>query len=80
MICPNSCEVRGGEIMQERKSSSAGLIAIALFAIILIGGFFVAATVELVDCPKCHNNIIFKYLCTKCGGDGKVTILQYLTG
>ena len=66
--------------MQERKSSSASWIAVALLAIILIGGFFIAATVELVDCPKCHNNPILKYLCTKCGGDGKVTILQYLTG
>ena len=65
--------------MQERKGS-ANWIAVALLAIILIGGFFIAATVELVDCPKCQNTPLLKYLCTKCGGDGKVTILQYLTG
>jgi len=66
--------------MQQRKPSSASWIAVALLAILLIGGFFIAATVELVDCPKCHNNPLLKYFCTKCGGDGKVTILQYLTG
>lgn len=66
--------------MGEGKSSSATWIAVALIAIILVAGFVVAATVQFVDCPKCHNNPILKYLCTKCGGDGKVTILQYLVG
>ena len=66
--------------MSERKSSSAGWIAVALLTILLIGGFFIAATVEFVDCPKCHNTPVLRHLCTKCGGDGKVTILQYLTG
>ena len=66
--------------MQERKSSSAVWIAVALIAIILVVGFIFAATVEFIDCPKCHNNPLLKYLCTKCGGDGKVTILQYLVG
>ena len=61
-------------------ASKAALVAVALLALILIGGFGVAATVELVDCPKCHNNPLTKYLCTKCGGDGRVTILQQLTG
>lgn len=63
---------------EERKSSSAGWVAVVLIAILLVGGFFVAATVEFVDCPKCHNNPVTKYFCTFCDGDGKVTILQYL--
>jgi hypothetical protein len=66
--------------MNEKKGISFGVIALALVAIILVGFFIVAATVEFVDCPKCHNTPLLKYLCTKCGGDGKVTILQYLVG
>jgi len=61
-------------------ASTAAWVAVALLALIIVGGFVVAATVEFVDCPKCHNNPLLKYLCTKCGGDGKVTILQQLTG
>jgi len=66
--------------MQERKSSTATWIAVALLAIILVTFFIVAATVEFIDCPKCHNNPLLKYLCTKYGGDGNVTLLQYLVG
>jgi len=61
-------------------ASTAAWVAVALLALIIIGGFVVAATVEFIDCPACHNNPVWKYLCTKCGGDGKVTILQKLTG
>lgn len=45
-------------------------LTIAIFTIVL--------TVKFVDCPKCKNHEPEKYLCTYCGGDGKVTLLQYL--
>jgi len=66
--------------MRKHTSGSARAIALALIAMIFLAGFIVAATVEFIDCPGCINNLILKFLCTKCGGDGKVTILQYLVG
>lgn len=66
--------------VRKELASGAAIAAVVLLAIIIFGALIVAATVELVDCPKCHNNVLFKYLCTKCGGDGRVTILQQLSG
>ena len=66
--------------MKERRVFSANRIFVILLIIGLIGTFTVAATVELVDCPECHNDIFVKYFCSYCDGDGKVTISKYLTG
>ena len=66
--------------MQKNMSGSTRAIALALIAMIFFAGFIVAATVEFVDCPGCNNNPILKIFCTKCEGDGKVTIFQYLVG
>jgi len=56
-------------------SSMTGTIALV---IVLIGGFFFAATVEVFDCPRCNNTPLLKYICTYCGHDGKVTLIQLL--
>lgn len=66
--------------MEKQMSGSARVIALAFIAIIIFAGFVVAATVEFVDCPGCENNLMPQFWCTKCGGDGKITILQYLVG
>lgn len=66
--------------MRKYTSGSARAIALAFIAIIFFAGFAAAATVEFLDCPSCNNNPILKIFCTKCGGDGKVTILQYIVG
>lgn len=60
------------------RSTKEEFVASVIVVSLVIAIFAVMSTVEFIDCPKCGNHEPEKYLCTNCGGDGKVTLLQYL--
>lgn len=59
----------------DKKGIGAGT---AIVIVVIIGLFFVAAFVDLITCPTCRGIPLVQYLCPTCGGDGKITVLQYI--
>lgn len=59
----------------DKKGIGAGT---AIVIVAVIGLFFVAAFVDLITCPTCRGVPLVQYLCPTCGGDGKITVLQYI--
>jgi NADH:ubiquinone oxidoreductase subunit 6 (subunit J) len=60
------------------RSTKEEFVASIIVVAFVIAVFVFMATVEMMHCPKCENHESEKYSCTYCGGDGKVTLLQYL--
>lgn len=50
----------------------------AIVIVVVIGLIFVVAFVDLITCPTCRGIPVVQYLCPTCGGDGKITVLQYI--
>ena len=59
----------------EKKGIGAGT---AIVIVVIIGLIFVVAFVDLITCPTCRGIPGVQYLCPRCGGDGKITVLQYI--
>jgi hypothetical protein len=49
-----------------------------ILAAVILGGIFIIATIDLIQCPMCKGYYLTRLFCTTCGHDGKVTVLQYL--
>jgi len=58
-----------------KKAVSTGeAIVIVFIVVIVIFVFFV----DFITCPVCRNIPLIKHACPICGGDGKITLLQYI--
>jgi hypothetical protein len=53
------------------------LLTLLVVIIVIVGAIYFVVAVDFIDCPQCHNTPFFRYLCSLCSGDGKVTLLQY---
>jgi len=53
-------------------------VGTAIVIAVVIGAIIVVCFVDLVTCPTCRGIPVLHYICPTCGGDGKVTILQYI--
>lgn len=67
------------EVVQKGSSIESSIVGAIALIVILGGGLFFAATVEIFDCPVCNNSPILRWACTYCGHDGKVTLIQLIT-
>lgn len=65
----------GGEQALDKKGIGTGgaIVIVAIIALI-----FVVAFVDLMTCPTCRGIPVVQYVCPTCGGDGKITVLQYI--
>lgn len=61
--------------MSNEKGIGAGK---AIVIVAIIAFIFVAIFVDLITCPTCRGTPVLHYLCSECGGDGKITTLQYI--
>jgi len=61
-----------------QKSSLSGIASAIILGALILGGIYVVAGIDLMQCPECHGNIFLTWACSLCGHDGKVTILQYM--
>lgn len=68
--------------MEENKPTAEEPKLKVIYAIVQVVGiiaFLLFITVpEILTCPVCHGTFLVHYLCSFCGGDGKVTILEYI--
>lgn len=48
------------------------IIMLVIVIIILVFG------VDFIECPECYNVPLVRRVCPVCGGDGNVTIAQYI--
>lgn len=77
------CAKCGHRLVQQlpavsRKGHEQQILGVILALVIVFGVFIFASTVEIVDCPHCGNHPLYRNFCTYCGGDGRVTLIQYL--
>jgi hypothetical protein len=83
-LCP-SCQYQKQYSAQQPQTvkqggTNADQVIGAIFLIaLLIGGIWVATSVEIFDCPRCHNNSWVSWSDSYCSYDGKVSLVQLLT-
>ena len=64
-----------GSILKDDKGGVlGGVVAIILILLFIIFVCFI----DVVTCPVCRGFPLVKYACGTCGGDGMVSILQYI--
>jgi len=54
-------------------------VGAVVLIVLLLGFLFFAAAVPVFDCPVCNNAPLFRWACSYCGYDGKVTLFELLS-
>jgi uncharacterized membrane protein (DUF485 family) len=60
---------------RDKKAISAGGAIIVIFLVVIV---LFAFFVDFVTCPVYRDIPLIKYACPLCGGDGKITLVQYI--
>jgi len=65
-------------VKKEKSGRNTNIIAGVIVGVVFLLLLLFAGFVEFIACPRCGGTPLIEHFCGFCGGDGRITLIEYL--